>query len=96
MLGKARAYDIRIYTGGRTKTITLRILKGNTELYKASQTNRPGEEVAFSWKGIDNKNKPVAPGRYTLKVEAQIEQRNAPVADRSHTRQFEHHPAWLK
>lgn len=97
LLSQSSVYDIRIYTGGRSKTITLSILKPNgTELYRKILANQPGEEVAFSWNGKDKNNKSVRSGQYTLKVDAQIEQSNAPPEPRSRTRQFFHDPAWLK
>ena len=97
LLSKAPSYDLRIFTGGRSKTIRVSILKlDGTELYRKTLTNQPGDEVAFSWNGRDQQNRAVARGRYTLKVEAQVEQRNAPPESRSRTRQFFHDPAWLK
>jgi hypothetical protein len=97
LLNRSTAYEIRIYTGGRAKAITLSIqtLTGQ-ERYTSRQANRPGDEVAFLWSGTDSQKKPLPPGRYVLKVEAHIEQPNAPLATRSLTRQFEHNPAWLK
>lgn len=97
LLSSPNAYKIHIYTGGRTKAMTLRILSpsGQTR-YTTRLANRPGDEVTFSWKGTTNQGQPLPQGRYTLKVDATIEQLNAPPTTRSLTRQFQHNPAWLK
>lgn len=97
LLSQTGAYEIRIYTGGRTQAITLHILTlAGQERYRSRQVNRPGDEVAFFWDGTDRQKKPLPPGRYILKVQAIIEQPNAPASMRVLTRQFEHHPAWLR
>lgn len=94
---KPPAYDIRIHTGNRAKTITLKIQQNNgNELYSKTLTNQPGSEVKFSWDGKTNQGKIVPAGRYTLAVNAQIERKNDADSDRSLTQQFEHNPSWLK
>lgn len=91
-------YDLRIYTGNRTKTITFRIIDSkNVTVYSSKpKTNQPGTEVAFSWDGRTTQNKPAPAGRYTLRLDAEVERPNVPADRRQDTRQFEHNPAWLK
>lgn len=96
-LSRSPNYDLRIYTGNRTQTITLTILdpKG-AKVHTQTKTNQPGTEVAFTWNGRTRQNQPVAAGRYTLRINAKIERPNAPAESRQTTRQFEHDPAWLQ
>jgi hypothetical protein len=90
-------YDLLIYTGNNTKTITLKILdsRGN-QVYIATKTDQSGTEVPFTWNGRNAQKKPSSAGRYTLQVEADIERSNAPSERRKSSRQFEHNPAWLQ
>lgn len=91
------SYDIRIHTGNRTKTISLKILDAKgSPIYTATKTDQPGTEVAFTWNGRTPQNKPAPAGRYTLRVEAEVEQPNAPAERRQTTRQFDHNSTWLQ
>lgn len=90
-------YDIRIYTGNRTKRISLKILDSNGSLiYTKTKTNQPRKEVLFRWNGRTFQGRPVPSGRYTLRVEAEVERYNAPSERRRSTRQFAHNPQWLQ
>lgn len=92
---KSPRYEIRFFTGGWAKTITLRILQGSTEIYRQTLINQPGDEVAFSWNGRNRQNRVVPTGQYTIEVKALVEQPKAPPRERDRTRQFFHDPAWL-
>lgn len=99
LFSRGSKYNIRIYTGGaRARTITLRLLArdGQSELYRQTLRNQPSDEVLFVWDGRDQRKKVAPTGQYTIKVEAQLEQRNAPPETRTRTRQLFHNPAWLK
>jgi hypothetical protein len=95
-LSNNSAYDIRIYTGDPSKTITLKIKQKNgQEIYSQTVSNQPNKEVKFSWKGKTNQGKIVPPGRYILSINAVLETNNGDQT-RNLTQQFEHNPAWLK
>ncbi|ACK65363.1 hypothetical protein PCC8801_1298 [Rippkaea orientalis PCC 8801] len=90
-------YDISIYTGNRTKNITLTIQQTNgNQVYSKTLTNQPGNEVKFSWNGKNQQGKIVPAGRYILTVNALIERKNDSPKERKITQQFEHNPSWLK
>jgi hypothetical protein len=96
LLSRSPVYTIYIYTGGHVKTITLHISQSNgKQIYSQTLTDRPGDEVSFTWNGRTQKGDLATTGHYILKVEAQVEQRNAPSESRTYTVQFEHNPAWL-
>lgn len=93
----SHVYDIRIFTGNRTKKINLQILNTDRSLiYSQTFINQPNNEVRFTWNGKTQQGKPVPAGTYTLKVEAEVEQHNAPTENRRLTRQFAHNIDWLK
>lgn len=90
------AYTVHIYTGGRVTTMTINIQRDGNILYSQTLTDRPGDEIKWTWNGLDRQGKIVPPGRYTLSITAKVQQRNAPDEERYITQQFEHNPAWLK
>jgi flagellar basal-body rod modification protein FlgD len=95
-LSNNSAYDIRIYTGDPSKTITFKIQQKNgQEIYSQTVSNRPNKEVKFLWNGKTNQGKIVPPGRYILSINAVLETNNGDQT-RTLTQQFEHNPAWLK
>jgi flagellar basal-body rod modification protein FlgD len=95
-LSNNSAYDIRIYTGDPSKTITLKIQQKNgQEIYSQTLSNQPNKEVKFLWNGKTNQGKIVPPGRYILSVNAVLETSNGDQT-KTLTQQFEHNPAWLK
>lgn len=90
-------YDIRIYTGGRVKEITLKIQTSNgNEIYSKTLNDYPGDEVKFTWDGKNKQGDKVSAGRYTIKVDAKVERKNDTPAKWHITRQFEHNPQWLE
>jgi flagellar basal-body rod modification protein FlgD len=95
-LSNNSAYDIRIYTGDPSKTITLKIQQKNgQEIYSQTVNNQPNKEVKFLWNGKTNQGKIVPPGRYILSINAVLETSNGNQT-KTLTQQFEHNPAWLK
>lgn len=95
-LSNNSAYDIRVYTGDPSKTITLKIQQKNgPEIYSQTLSNQPNKEVKFSWDGKTKQGKMAPPGRYTLSINAILETSNGDQT-KSKTQQFEHNPAWLK
>jgi len=76
-LSNNSAYDIRIYTGDPSKTITLKIQQKNgQEIYSQTLSNQPNEEVKFSWNGKTKQGKIAPSGRYILSVNAVLETSN--------------------
>lgn len=95
-LSNNSAYDIRVYTGDPSKTITFKIQQKNgQEIYSQTVSNQPNKEVKFLWKGKTNQGKIVPPGRYILSINAVLETSNGDQT-KTLTQQFEHNPAWLK
>jgi len=95
-LSNNSAYDIRVYTGDPSKTITFKIQQKNgQEIYSQTVSNQPKKEVKFLWKGKTNQGKIVPPGRYILSINAVLETSNGDQT-KTLTQQFEHNPAWLK
>ena len=95
-LSNNSAYDIRIYTGDPSKTITLKIQQKNgQEIYSQTVSNQPNKEVKFLWNGKTKQGKIVPPGRYILSINAVLETSNGDQT-KTLTQQFEHNPAWLK
>jgi flagellar basal-body rod modification protein FlgD len=95
-LSNNSAYDIRIYTGDPSKTITFKIQQKNgQEIYSQTVNNQPNKEVKFLWNGKTNQGKIVPPGRYILSINAVLETNNGDQT-KTLTQQFEHNPAWLK
>jgi hypothetical protein len=95
---RGQAYDLRIYTGNRTKTITLTILDAkDATIYTQTKIDQPGTEVAFTWDGRNLQKQPAPPGRYTLRLKAEIEYPNGlAIPRKTPPLQFEHKPAWLR
>ena len=95
-LSNNSAYDIRIYTGDPSKTITLKIQQKNgQEIYSQTVSNQPNKEVKFLWNGKTKQGKIVPSGRYILSINAVLETSNGDQT-KTLTQQFEHNPAWLK
>jgi hypothetical protein len=95
-LSNNSAYDIRIYTGDPSKTITLKIQQKNgQEIYSQTVSNQPNKEVKFLWNGKTNQGKIVPKGRYILSITAVLETSNGDQT-KPLTKQFEHNPTWLK
>ncbi|MFM7579027.1 MAG: FlgD immunoglobulin-like domain containing protein [Microcystaceae cyanobacterium] len=95
-LSNNSAYDIRVYTGDPSKTITLKIQQKNCqEIYSQTLSNQPNKEVKFLWNGKTKQGKIVPSGRYILSINAVLETNNGDQT-KTLTQQFEHNPAWLK
>jgi len=95
-LSNNSAYDIRVYTGNPSKTITLKIKQKNgPEIYSQTFNNQPNKEVKFLWNGKTNQGKIVPKGRYILDINT-VRKTNNGVQTKTLTQPFEHNPDWLK
>jgi flagellar basal-body rod modification protein FlgD len=91
------SYNIHIYTGGNSESITLNIKERNGDIvYSKTLKNKPGKEVSFAWDGKNQQGQILPTGRYVLEVFAKVEQLNSAPEDLSYNVLFEHNPTWLK
>ncbi|MFN5514406.1 MAG: FlgD immunoglobulin-like domain containing protein, partial [Cyanobacteriota bacterium] len=93
----AGQYDIILNSDRRAKITHLKIVQNNQIIYSTSRKNwQPKGEIFFSWNGKTTQGKPAPQGLYQLKIEAQLEQDDAPPELANINITFAHDPQWLK